>query len=232
MESLKKYQPIAFPTLAVVIILVLCVASGNFLFGRINTLRAEANSLRSKNDVLAERFSTLQDVEFEISSAVNVASVALPPDNPSVLVTSTLKEVSAEWNVSVSRFTISSVQIPGLEGVEPISNYEINFEAQAEDYQAINSFVSDLSAVRPLLSLESVTTEQTNLGGVEARIRLNAYSSPFPSELPALDTPLSGLSPAEEETLSLLETYSAAAVSDQTPTVEVTPRENPFSLDI
>lgn len=236
-KQLKNSKAVLFPLITVIVLIALTIGVANFLISRINTTRAETAQVQQKNDVLSERLSTLQAVEGEILEGVNVASIALPSQNPSVLITNVVKNLAVENNVFISKFAVTALgtttsSVPDA-SVDVVESYDVSFEASAESYDSLSTFINELSTTRPILNLSSIITESANTSGVTTQIKLTTYSAPFPQELPALDEPLSGLSVEEQETLVLIESYTAPQIAggDVAPS-EVPPRENPFSLDI
>lgn len=238
-KQLKNTKALLFPLLAVIILIGMCIGVFNFLWGRINTVNRQIADAEQKNAILSSRLTTLQEIRDDVSGNVNVASIAVPPQNPSILVTNVLKTSAAENSVALSHLSIIAISsnTPAEGAVQDplaVDLYEVTFEAAAESYSSLSTFINSLSNTKPLLTLTSVVVEKVTSGtGVVAQVKLNAYSSPFPSELPALDQPLSSLSQEEEEILAILETYKAPAIStSETPATEVPPRDDPFSLGL
>jgi hypothetical protein len=164
-------------------------------------------------------------------TAVNVASLAIPDKNPSILVTSQLRSIANRVGVGVSRLDVTRGYVdPNAESA--ISQYDISFELFGENYEKVSQFVQELSTITPLVNLTSITIN-SEATGLTATVRLTAYSAPFPLELPALDEPLSGLSASEQETLSLLEGFSGPSLNTSgsaAGAAEILPRDNPFTI--
>ncbi len=225
----RKYKGLFAPLAIAMVLIVSIFLAGNFLFNGIATVRSEAEELRGKVNTLQSRLATLQAAEKSVRNSVGVASFAIPEKNPSILVTKQLRNLATERGVTISDFSVAAAT--SLEG-EAVSSYTINFTASAPDYDTLANYISELSRLLPLVNLGSLTMKGGVVSGVEAQISLLAYSASYPETLPSLEDPLSGLALGEEEVLKTLGEFSSPAVSSPLAPSEVTPRVNPFSLEI
>lgn len=226
----NKYKYLFVPLGVIVVFLVLIVVASNFLLIQIGSVRAQSGQLNSKIETLEARVDTLQAASNTVKDSVNIAAVAIPEKNPSVLVTRQLRKLAADNGIILSDFSIVSTNI---QNENAMFTYEVNFQARGADYTSLATFLAGMDSLLPLVSLGSLTMDSKTVSGVEAQVRLIAYSAAFPESLPSLDEPLSGLSEGEQESLNILGGFNAPGVSGALPApTEVTPRANPFSLEI
>lgn len=230
MNNISKYKPVAFPLLATVALAFGIFWVGSFLFARINTVRSETRAMQSKNTVLSGRLTTLQSLDAGLRQSANTATLAIPEKNPAVLVTRQLRRLAQNHSVGIENLTITSSSL--REG-EEVLTHDIGFEVVASDYESVSGYISGLSNIVPLVNLATLKVETRPGRGYVAQLKLTAFSSAFPTELPALDEPLSGLSPAEQEILATLESFTRPDTGGTLPEpVDVEPRANPFSLGL
>lgn len=225
----KNYKSVILPAGVSLVLVALILVVGNIFIGQITSLREEESAVSAKLATLESRLATLQEAKNTVENLVGVARIALPEDNPSILVTRQLRSIATERGVALSDFSVTPTG--ALEG-ETLLNYEVTFNAKAADYNAIAAFIGDLSQILPLVNLVSLATDARVAEGAEAQVRLVTYSSPFPESLPELTEPLSGLSPSEQAVLSTIEGFSAPQILEPAPAPQpAAPRANPFSFD-
>lgn len=232
MEKLYRKYKSALVFLGIIIgFLGLTLVFSNFLIGRINSVRTEAEQIHIKSKSLESRIATLQAAASSVRELVDTAAIAIPEKNPSILITRQLREKAKESGVTLDDYTITS---GGVLETSTMENYEVSFKATGENYTVVSGFVIRLGSLLPLINLSSVSVRQSSTGSnIEANIRLVAYSAPYPEALPSLDTPLSGLSPMEQESLNTLELFDIPTFSATPPqSTEIVPRQNPFSLEL
>jgi len=226
-SAFSKYKPIALPVGAIIAVVVLALLSGNFLMGRINSIRAEMRRLESSNSVLAQRADTLQSVPFEITDSVTLASQALPPDTPAILATQQLKLLASEFEVSLERFTVTTRK--GRDGEELMSS-DINFEVSGE-FQNLWNFLNSFGDLVPIINIGSIAVSSSQTVAT-AVVRLQAFSAPFPETLPSITEPIVDLSSAERDTLEFISSFRQPVVRSIPPAPPDQNRVNPFQLNI
>jgi hypothetical protein len=232
MFSDMKYSNIKnflLPVGVIVAILVLGVVVANFLLSKVSSTLAFTHEQETQNQVLKDRLSTLQELSEGIRTSVNIAALAIPDQNPSVLIVSQLKSIAGTYDIVLSNLTINALGLEGTDG--QVVTYDVAFEAAAPDYESVSLFIDNLSKVTPLVNLSSLEIT-TATGAVSAEVKLIGFSSPFPSALPALDAPISGLTPEETDVLNTVGSFVHPNVIDQVAPQEFTPREDPFSLNL
>lgn len=241
-KNLINLKVILFPLLTVVVDIVLIVGVGNFLLGRINSLRTEMSGIKTDNDILSERLSTLRSVEAQITDGVAVVTLAMPAESPAVLAANTLRKLSSERSIEITKLTIATAEEttdavvpvdPAVEATSATLSSNITIEVGVESYEELSDLVRAISNSKPLMSLQSIKTKDEAGGSISAEMTLLAYYSPFPTALPALNEAISGLTSTEEDLLLTLSGFTSPDIAADAGTpVAVPPRDNPFSLDI
>jgi Tfp pilus assembly protein PilO len=227
-ENLKRnYKSILISVTTIVFLVVLTFINANFVIGKINAVSSETSTIEARLETLQSRIAVLEAAVGSVE-LVNIAALAIPEKNPSVLLTGQLKSLALEHSVSIENLSITSTSISDD---EPMLTYEVNFSAIGGDYESLSNFIDGLSTILPLVNLGSANIRSVTASGVESEIRLTAYSAVYPESLPTSDQPLSGLSPQEQEILTSLETFRQI-VSTPPESTEVPTRPNPFSPGI
>lgn len=241
MKLSKDFKPVVFPLVSIVFIIAMTVWTGNFLLDKINTLRSQSRIVEAKNEILSNRLTTLQSAQNSVNQNFASISLALPPSNPSILATNTVKRAAAANSVSIKNLAVQSLSLPAAaentEAPDPtvtaVSTIQISLKIESDDVGKLDSFIRQISTSRPVMNLQSISVDGNKGDKYEADIVLNGYYSPYPQYLPALDQPLEGLTPDEQNTLLMVETFSAPDfASFEGEPVVVPPRADPFVLDI
>lgn len=225
--KLSNIKNFLLPVGVIVAILVLGVVVANFLISRVTSTLGATREQETKNQVLKDRLSTLQELSEGIRNSVNIAALAIPDQNPSVLIVGQLKAIAGTYDIVLSNLTINTLGMAGTDS--QIVTYDVAFEAAASDYDSISLFIDNLSKVTPLINLSSLKIT-TVTGVVGAEVKFTGFSSPFPSELPALDAPISGLTPEETDVLNTVGAFVHPTAVEQVAPQQSSPREDPFSL--
>jgi len=227
-KLINKYSGIATPLLVVLLLVIGGVSATSFLLNKINTINTQITQTQANIDVLSGRLATLQNLDSNVKTSVNIASLAIPEENPSILAVRQLRSIAVKWNVVIVNMTVDTLP-PTPE--ETIIKHDINFELLGE-YRNVVSFLKNLSTVVPLLNLQTLDLDSSAENIVKGLVKIQAYSSSFPGELPPLTEPLASLSQGEEETLNSITGFEILDQEFINPSggAEVVPRENPFSL--
>lgn len=230
------------PLVAIVINIILIAVVGNELLGRINSVRTETRGIKTGNETLEARVSTLRALEPEVSDNVAVVALAMPAEPPAVLAISTLKKLASDRNIEIKKLTIGTDEdvtgaLPADEMPQESDSTltsSITIEVGVDEYSSLIDFVRAISKSKPLMSLQSVKTKDNTSGGnIEVAMSFVAYYSPYPKSLPAVNQAISGLTASEEELLATLASFTSPNIpSDAGTPVAVPPRGNPFSLEI
>lgn len=231
MEKLTaQYKGLFVPAVSMVVFLVLIAVAGNFLLGQISSIREQSGLLNSKIETLEARVAALQNTSDTLKDSASVAAVAVPEQNPSVLVTRQLRKLASDKGVALSDFSVVSTN---TQDANAMYTYEVKFQVSAADYAAVAAFLGEMDNLLPLVNLGSLAVDSRAATGTEAQVRLVAYSAAYPVSFPSLDEPLSGLSEEEQKLLNALGGFNAPEVGAKVPaTTQATPRPNPFSPEI
>lgn len=227
-KLLNKYKSVTTPILIIFILVAATIGVGSFLANKINEVNAQIALTQGSIDVLEARLGTLQSLAPDIKTNVNIASQAVPEDNPSILAVRQLRSIAVKWNVVIVNMTVDTLP-PTPE--EILIKHDVNFELLGE-YQNVVSFLNNLASIVPLLNLQTMDLDSSADNVVKGLVKVQAYSANFPEELPSLTEPLASLSAGEQETLNAIDDFEILDQEFIEPSggAEVVPRENPFSL--
>lgn len=225
---LEKNKILFLPLAFFAIVTVAIVAEISFIYNRVSSVRQEISLKEQEVQRLQERVSTLQNFENFIS-AENTSSVtvALPPQNSALLVTSQIRNEAAELGVVIEDLSLSIT--PSL--MEDFTALGIEFDISG-DYESISLLISNISEMTPLINIKSIDIESTR-EEILASIEMESYWSPYPESLPPVTQTINGVTPEEQSILNQIASFQSPAFQASTtltPT-ETEPRENPFALE-
>lgn len=229
----NKYKGIITPVIVIVVVFVVAFFGGSELVGRISAMQTDISALEKLQTTLENRLSTLQVYDSQLLDESNVASVALPSGNPSVLVVAQLRSLAKDNSIAIGNLRLDSIEDLATETQTQLKKVNIGFELTGEGDRVLE-FIDALAKISPLVNLESINVVMRSGIGLNGEIRLSAFYAPFPDKLPALDEPVSDLSQADESTLDFISNLRSPALpsASQSATVPVRDTTNPFQTDI
>lgn len=219
-----KYKPFLLPVLTFVVILVLSLTLGRFLVDKVFETRQKNAELQDKNKLLEGKADLLSTLDAEgLKKQVNIASSAIPSDNPSVLALSQIRTLAQENGLLISSFQIGESQEPKKTGrvVAATANVE----------GSIFSIISFLRTIENSTPLLKITDLKLTLSGGSVLAKATVVSSwnPLPSELGKVDSPISGISGTEQELLGKLSGLRLPQIS-QSPVGQPAGKPDPFAF--
>jgi hypothetical protein len=151
----------------------------------------------------------------------------LPAKNPALQVVSQLRKIGSEIGVTLDNVSLDAVPVSGQE----FNAVDLGFDIEG-DYTQVSTFLDKLAKATPIMRIEAAKLSETN-GRVQGKVKLQAFWTPYPSDLPSLNEPIETLSPSEIEVLESLSEFTNPEIDNVTPTLpSEESRADPFSLQL
>lgn len=195
----QKYKPFLLPVLTLVIIVILSLTLGKFLLGKVFETRTQISELQEKNKSLEAKEQLLSRSGSEgLKQQVSAAVAAIPSENSSLFLLSTIRALTNESGLQISDF--------GIREDQDVKQGSRLVQARLDLQGSIFSALSFLGAIQNSAPLVKVTSLNFTLSGVNILAKVTVVSSwsPLPSELSRVDSPIEGLSNPEQELLGKL----------------------------
>jgi len=211
------------PIIYLTIVIVVAVFSIRTGYEQIKKQRSEIASAKQIESVLTEKLNTLQDAQGFIAKYVDPASSALPDKNPSLLIISQMKQITAERPVVVTEFNLGR----GAGADTSTSTITVNFSA-AGNVNDVLSLHQDITKLAPLITFKAfdIIYESEN---VSIETLAHSYFAEYPEKLPSITQPISKITTGEILLLDEVTLLTAPTFSKLNPNGPFT-RENPFSI--
>lgn len=226
-KQLKDLQSYLVPGLVIIASLFLTIFSFNYHWGIVSETRSNISIESKQQVVLEERLSTLRTVQVEVENSSNIVTSALPQNNPAILIISNLKSLASENEVLIEDLRINSAS--GGIWSEDLNTAIVSVTVSG-NYEGILEFIDKLQTISPIVNLSSLSLSQGNSGELSIDVSLYGFYSDLPKELPAIDTPLAGLSDTEKGIISVLKDNLRPTLQSGVFSNEEKGRENPFEL--
>ncbi|HTK03504.1 MAG TPA: GspMb/PilO family protein [Alphaproteobacteria bacterium] len=218
----KNFKLILNSTLPLIVVIILFLLVGKFGISKILEIQSQISDTRTRQTVLTQKLSLLQNLSETVSTGSNVSLSALPDTNPALLVVSQLKNIS-----SASGVTLSGLK-SGAEVLDPsgISKVGISFNVTGTR-DTIIAFLKTIQDIAPITVVDKV---KINQAGEEttASVTVQSFWADLPKTLPKLDQPITDLTEAEKKTLTDIENLIQPNFADVAPS-ETSGKEDPFS---
>jgi Tfp pilus assembly protein PilO len=215
-------KTIVMPVGSLVILIILSVVLFKLGVTKLTALQTELTETQKEVQTLEQKNAILAEISPTIAQNASLFSFALPADDPSAMVISQLRMLSASSGVMMN--SISS-RPNTKEGTLPGDVVSINITGQGT---GVFSFLSDLGTITPLVLVGNVAISQDKSGTDSADVTLNSYWSPYPETIPAATEPVVNLSDSENALIARMATYKVPTFTELTPQGTTSSRSSPF----
>ena len=157
-KSLGKKSPlrlILLPLLSLVILAVLSSVVLRSAFARIQSLRGELENAQRDENVLKEKEIILKEVQQSIAGQAQVVALALPSENPALIVISQVKNLAFERALFPQNLEV------GAETQEAeLMSVPISFDMEG-DLTEVLDFVKSLTSISPLSTIDKLAIDHS-----------------------------------------------------------------------
>lgn len=207
-----------FIVIGVVVILAFYLVKEGYF--RVSGQISEFKKTQNERNILFNKANTLKEIGNARLDPDNKTLIALPAENPVMLVMSQLKT----WS-SASLLTLNKLELsPGL-GSE-LNSIIVKANFSSGDLKSIYDFLYRIPRLSPLTTLKSVVVD-TERGVYTLGLELSVYWSSFPKTIPAVNEPIRVLTNEELEVIERVSQLSPPSFTSLQPNFSGT-RENPF----
>ncbi len=213
---------VSLPTLGLLGVLILSIYL-LYSFG-LSTLYTERDKLaQTKKDhsVLTEKQQVLSGLSQNILPQADASLIAVPGQNPSLLVVSQIKSLANQNSLTIKDISVSS---PNSQG--DLNSVGLTLSLEGQTGEIIN-FINGLKSLAPLVFLNALKITNANQIS-DASVNIVSYSSDLPKKITSLTEPLISLTDDENKILNRLSSLIAPSQVQLAPT-EPTTRDNPFN---
>lgn len=186
--------------LAVVVFLFFVV--GRFSISQITNLRDQINTAEKTRSVLLNKLGVLHTISEMPSSETNIALMAVPKNNPAILVISQIRLLATQNAVVVEDIRSSS-----MEGGTGGLSYTMTSFNVIGPREGVISFIEKMGEIVPLTFVEKVDLSES-LGVSEANVYAKTYYAPLPETIPTITQAVSDLTQTDKEILSQVSNFT------------------------
>jgi len=198
------------PLALLVVLLLLFVFALRVGIGQIISLSKKVAESKVEEQVLSQKLEILKTSEESALPLADLSLVAIPSENPALIVISQLKNLAGEKGVG-----LSNIEAKQTAAVASIFHTEIEVTVEGE-MGPLFDFLKGLGSISPLLSLDQVIIRQeSGIAKVDALIFGNF--APLPTTLPSITSPLDELTAEEKDILAKISSYSQPVFTEVTP---------------
>lgn len=221
-----KYQPVIGPVIVLLVLLVLSLTLGNFLWGRLSTVRQELQAEKKRNAALSAKLDILEGLnQGQLESLLSSATAAIPSSDSTLFALSSIRQKAQDRAVSLANLRVIVREETSKK--REAKSVEMRFDIQGGLVPTI-TFLNDLRNTAPLTKVSKIRLSVSG-GSVLANVSLLSFWGPLPEKLGKVEDPIETLTGAEEELLTRLSELELPAGRQIVP-APPQGRENPFAF--
>lgn len=216
----QKYQYVVFPVLIILSSLILI---GLVIFPQILRLLSNQQvltGLNQKSEFLDVKASQLEVIdEQNLREKLNVALLSLPAEKDLSSIVGILQSI-----ITQSGFNLITLQVIQIASNTEVSGFSVKLEV-AGPISAMNQLLNNIETDPRVMKVSGVElNQQQGSTSVSATITVDAFYSPLPSSLGAIDAPLPKLTEKDEELVATLAKNTGAVIRPTTSPSNLPPR--------
>lgn len=203
---------------ALILIFVIGLKVG---LGQVDQRRSNLTSLQKNKEILTAKRDLLTNIAPQVASQAGLVTAALPGRNPALLVISQIKKLAVAKGIAITGLKVGA----SAETKSKAAAVEVSLDLVGP-VVSVFDLINGIKKIAPISHIDKV---ELNLSGtdVQSSLQVKAYWAPFPTKLPALTQPISGLTKAEETLLETLADLTLPAFVTLAPSGPVE-NPNPF----
>jgi len=225
--SKKDLRILILPLAAIGLVIILIAVTGNFAYSQYKNKVAEIENLTSTKNILNTKATELEQKKTALSSLVSSALLAVPDENPSLMIYNHLKRISLANGIVFLNLRASST-IPEDETENLMYSATFKTTSATELPDAL-LFLDDMNRISPLVLFTGLSMNNEDNEESQMQIDFTGYYASLPENLSNIDEPLDLLTQSDIDALnnaaSLIRPSFTSIGASQT-----TKRENPFNF--
>ncbi len=213
---------ILLPVISIVVMVVVFIIGAKIAYDQISKLRVEIADSNRKINQLNEKYETLRNIGDNILDSKDSAVLALPSENPAILVFSNIRGLIRDNKLSVQKLQLKqSVQKTNI-----IKSANIDMEMES-NFASTSAFIKNLSQRSPITLTKKLEYMFTS-DNIEAKADIEVYWSDLPTQIPKITEPVNTLDKKDNEVLEKIINFTKPEF------IEVDPngpfdRQDPFN---
>lgn len=186
------YKPFIVPVVGLVLILVLSLTLGQYIWAKIGEEQQKIADLKARNAQLATKANLLAQQDRQLLlSRTQAALNAVPADSPALLALASANNLAGQKGVRLTDFRVTEKKEQKAATIELTLNLEGTLASSL-------AFLTSMKSTAPLVRVSEIRSTLAE-GLARTRLTLAAIWSPLPSDLGSPESPVDALTRPEEE---------------------------------
>ncbi len=207
------------PTLGVIVVSIFVVPFG---ISQVTGIREKISQEQVNQNILSQKLNTLTSVSDVASSQSSVVTIAVPDSNTALITLSQMKILASDNGLTLSGVK-GGAEIKDKTG---LSRVDVSFDLNGPRPQ-IFAFLAAVNGVSPVTVVSKIKMNESGSSAL-ANVTVRSFWSPFPTKLPAVTEPETGLTADEKNTVTKVSALKQPIFSE-VPASEVLGRSDPFT---
>ena len=218
-KSVKMFGLAILPALGVMLVSVFIVPFG---ISQVSGIRAKISQEQVNQNILSQKLNILTSVSDAVSSQSSAVTIAVPDSNPALITLSQMKTLAGENGLALSGIK-GGAEVKDKTGLSAV---DVSFDVNGPRPQ-IFAFLAAVNDISPVTVVSKIKMNESG-GNALANVTVRSFWSSFPTKLPAVTDPESGLTADEKSTVTKVSALKQPIFSE-VPASEVLGRSDPFS---
>lgn len=225
--SQKDFKVLAVPIVGVTVVVLLIIFLVNYIYTNYKSQSTQIRELEARKNALEAKVNELEQNSTAVAKFVNSAVLAVPEDNPSLLIYNQVQRASLASDLNLLDLR-SSGSAPE-EG--DVSSYTANFKTTANaNLGNALEFMDEMSRTAPLVKFTGLSLDFEGKEDSELQIDFAGYYALLPATITEIDEPLDKLTDEDIRALNTVSGLLRPAFTSSSPT-NTTARPNPFNFN-
>jgi Tfp pilus assembly protein PilO len=211
---------LAFPIVALLVLIVLAVVLSQFALSKISSQNEEIAKTQKEENILSAKLIFLSEVESQIGSQAEALTFYLPDEHPALSIIAQIKSLASPYNLAVENIRVGTEAKEGS-----VSKVSVDFDVDGQT-SAILTYLKALKSAMPIMTFSRIKIAGVT-EVVRASITLNGFWSPLLTKIPAITEPVEELTPDEKSLIEQITGFTKLPFGKVAPSSPAA-RGNPF----
>ena len=194
-------------------------------YSSVNTQLTDLRQANVDKNTLTTKLAELQQVDKSVLDKSNVSVLAMPKDDPVILMINQLNSLASQKTATISGINF---QLSGGSADKGLTKARLSMVLGTPDVDTAVEVIKSIMDIAPVSTIDKLSVTQSQRGGIATDFDMYLYWAPLPSELPTIEKPIQTLTADETnllEKLAKLKAPNYINLSPQSPSG----RTNPFN---
>jgi len=226
-EKTRKIIPADAKLLAVPIalfglLIILFIVTVRIGLNQVNNFNLSIQELEENSKILAQKTSTLRNLEERLLSVSDSTLIAIPEDNPLFSVVSQMRLLAQE-NLVVFK----DLEAGGGSNGNDLNSVSVSFDVSGS-VGDVSNFLAQLETISPLVTIDDIDLSEVG-DEYKVSITLASYWAMLPAQIPSLTQAVESLTYEEQILLNKLSNLKKPSFSSLEAEINVR-EKNPFEF--